>query len=484
MISLLSLPLALLPTTILGWLVLRLLEWKKPVLFTAERWVMGCVLGSTLAMYLVFVANAFLAIPLTFWGFLETFSIPLIILGSLWLAISKRFPASPPPHTTLPLPPGTRIILGFLLLTVAIRIVITGMTFLLFIPSFFQDTLNNWNLRGKVFYETHTLTLIMPNEDPVLSPQAVSSYPPTVPLVKTWLALSAGEWSEPLINSIHIVWYLGALALLFFAIRRMASAGWALLGVYVLGSMPLYLMHGTNAYADAFVSVHVFIAVSLTFFGLRAEDASARASFLRLAALGAGVLSFTKNEGLLIFLPPLLLITILSLGRDALSHRMSWKESLRIGCWYILTLALIAVPWLSFKWMHGLTFGNGKPFTSLGIGWQKLVPTSIFVNTFFEGNWLLLFPLLFGLLVWRWRAAFGRLAPIVSFFLLIYVGQMLLYLFTKLSQEALMQTGYARGLVQLLPTICFIIILLLKDSAPVLGRGLRALAERTPFLRS
>jgi hypothetical protein len=462
--NLLFLPIGLAFPTLLGWSLVRLLEGHHPVLLRLERWTLGCALGLTLAMFLAFVVHVTTGAPLV----LLTFLLPQAIVAIVLLIILQRRNLLNDHGLVVPRPAGhmhtwLKVLFGLALLWIAAKAIIAATVFLALTPSYLDDTLTNWNLRGRVFYFDQKLTLVMPGESPQVSPMGISSYPPTVPLLKTWLATLAGTWDEGLINSIHVVWYVCALILVFCAVRRYASTAWALFGTYLIGSMPLYLMHGTNAYADAFLSVHVFAAISMVFHAMHAPSETQRMRLLRIAALCAGILPFTKNEGMVIYLPPLLLLLGIALWRLQRNGSMTTRDVRTALLWFAGFLLLIAGPWLAFKWMHGLSFGNGKPITSLGLGWQQNVLLSIAINTFFEGNWLLLFPLLIGLLTWQWRRAFGPLAILTFFFLIIYVGQGVLYLFTSLSTEVLRQTGYARGLIHLTPTIILIVTLLLQE---------------------
>lgn len=474
--SVLILPLALVLPALCGWLGLRIVEGKHPVLFAAERWVMGLLVGLTTVLFVQFLLQVTLGVPFSAVSFFGTQAIIATGLGAWWH--QKR--ASLPPSPAMPeggrTPRLAKILLGILLVWTAAKLAFITFTFLLAAPSYLQDTLSNWNLRGKVYFETQELTLVMPNEDPLTSPKGVSSYPPTVPLSKTMLASYYGTWSEPLINSIHIVWYLCAAAMTHFALRRWTGRGWAWLGTYVIGSLPLYLMHGANPYADAFVSAHVFAAVYLLFIASRSTDEDSAASALRLAAFAGGLLTFTKNEGMLVFLPPFVIAYLLTLWKLRGSRVMDMQRIWRNLLGMVVGIACIAGPWLLFKWMNDLTFGNGKPFTSLGFGWQENVLYSIIVNTFSEGNWLLLFPLFFGLLAWRWKESLGWLLVPSAYFLIVYVGQAMLYLFTGLSREALMQTGYARGIIQLTPLIVVLTVCLAYSIRERISDSLSALA--------
>ncbi len=472
---LLAIPLALVLPTLFGWLVLRLLEGKHPVLFTPERWVMGGMLGLTLILFVQFLLQITFSVPFSLLALLATQGICTALLGTVWYYRRASLPPSPALPPSSKLSQRMAILLGALLSWAAIKSLFVGTIFLILVPSYLQDTLSNWNLRGKVMYHTQELTLVMPNEDPIASPKGVSSYPPSVPMAKVLVANVAGVWNDSLVNGLHAFWYLGIIALLYFALRRYVSNGWSLFGVYVLMSLPLYVMHNTNAYGDAFLSVHVFCAVSVLLHACMAKDGQQSASFLRIASLAGALLVFTKNEGMLVFLPPFVLCMLLTVWTLRRTQSFTMQQIFTSLAGMGVAILCIAGPFLLFKWMNGLTFGNAKPFTSLAFGWQEHVLQAVAVNTFFEGNWLLLFPLFFGLIIAKWRTAFSWLLVPMCYFLLVYVGQVFLYLFTGLSREALMQTGYARGLIQLMPLTVMLTMLLLYDVKGKVVEGLNAL---------
>lgn len=445
-----------------GWLGLRLAEGSTPVLLRAERWTAGTVLGITLSMWTMFVAHTYGGVPLSRAGFL---GIELAILGMLVALWTWRRPAGTAVHAPSErIRPRWEMLVWALLAFAIVKIVFAGTTFLLLTPTYLDDTLDNWNLRGKVFYEDRAMTLVMPGEDPEMSPKGVSSYPPTVPLMKASLAAIAGEWNDPLVNAIHGVWFALAAILLYCAVRKRLQRRWALLAAYGYLSMPLATMHGTNPYADVFVSLHVFLAAAWTLDALQEHDPNRRPVRYLLVGLAFAALSFTKNEGMIVYLPPLILILVIGTGLALRNREISLASAVALLTRAAVPLIIIALPWLVFKWANGLTFGNAKPFSTFEIYWRANVITAVGINTFFEGNWLFLFPLLFVLLVWRKTAAWRTYLPLTAFFTIVYLGQLMLFLFTNLSVEATMQTGYARGLVQLLPCVVFLTGLLVADA--------------------
>ncbi|MDD4319000.1 MAG: glycosyltransferase family 39 protein [Candidatus Peribacteraceae bacterium] len=445
-----------------GWLLLRLLEGRTPVLFRTERWALGFLWGGTLTMSATFLLAA-AGLPFNRPGFLAVQFVSLLLLAAIawkrWGAGLFRRPVvtvapshKPPLRTTILL-----VLLG--LWTVAK--IGTGAAVLVSTPPFFDDTVKNWNFRGKIFFQTQTIANGAPGDARDLL-GALASYPPAVSLHKTWLASLAGEWNEGLVNSIHIVWF-GALLILFYGLlRRSLSRSWSVAGVCILATIPLLLIHGTQAYAEVFLAAHLLAAVSFLFLAVRSGDHAERFSFLRLSAVAMALLPLTKNEGLALYLPILLFLFAISLfilrRRGALEIR-----SLRLSILTLVTASLVfAGPWLAYKWSHGLTFGNAKALSATVFHWEPLAAQSIAVNLFFEGNWLLLFPLLAVAIALAWRSAFrSPLVVLTAAFLLPFVAQIALFLLTSLSVEAVYQTGYSRGVVQIVPIAVALLVLLM-----------------------
>ena len=461
--TLLALPLGLVLPTLSGWLMLSLLEWKTPVLFTIERWVLGFVVGLTGTMYVTFLAHALLHLPLSFVGFLSMQIIFTGVLGGLFVTFR------PTGEQPKPVPAGKLqrwqiIAIAVLGLWTLLKIA-SGTMILTMTPTFFDDSIDNWNLRGKIIFVTKTYPLVLPFGIPG-QPDGVSSYPPTVPMSQAWLASVAGEWNEGLINAIHLVYYLATLGLLFFSLRRYLSGIWSLLGTYMLSSLPLYLLHGTSTYADGFMSMHVFAAVSLLLHAGRSRNRSEIVSCMRLAALAGALLAFTKNEGFGLYLPPLLVLTGMTIWwKWKKSNMLTRQDSLRLLSVFAVLLLAIAGPWTAYKLYNGLVFGNAHPIGAFALTIRPMALISIAITTFFEGNWLLLFPLVILVLALSVRhvCTSALIIPVV-FMCVTYVTQLGAFLFfASLSTELIKQTGYARGVIHLLPVMVFLVTMLLQN---------------------
>jgi len=454
--------------TLSGWLLVRLCEGKHPVLFRLERWTLGFLLGITLTMFVTFLAHIAGFILFTRLGFLSVqgaLTLFLVLLRLLqWRFSLRSSPLSAPQSPIKQSPIANRWLSGLLILLAlwTFAKIAFGSFILVTTPAYFDDTLKNWNARAKVFSVTHTLDVGAIGEE---NAGTLSSYPPTVSLFKASLVSIAGQWDEGLVNSIHALWLLSALILLYCALRHRTGWQWALFGAYLLASLPLYLFDGLNAYADVFLSAHLFAAGSLLSSGLTETDAGRRQSYLRLSALAIGLLVFTKNEAIVLFIPLLLALFAGGLVFLGAKNRMTRRDFRTALAWTAGWLLAIGVPWVLFKWAHGLGFGNAKTISAgYAFGWQPNVPTAIWISTFFEGNWNLFFPLfLLVLILERKRLFQSTWTPLVLLVLATLLLQISLYLFTSLSVEALRQTGLGRGFVQLAPLMVMLVTLLMRE---------------------
>ncbi|HCI04139.1 TPA: hypothetical protein DE059_04405 [Candidatus Peribacteria bacterium] len=449
--------------TISGWLILRILEWKTPVLFRFERWALGFLLGLTMMMFVTFVVHITTGLALTLKGYLVVQIGLTIVLGLMHLPI-RKCKNNKKALFTFNYSLFTRYTIIILTIWTLIKILFSGITFLMLTPPYLDDTIDNWNLRGKVYFTEERIRLDLPNEEGGLEINPHGSYPPAVPLAKASLASFAGKWSESLVNSLHLLWFLSALILIFYALRREVNLLFAIIGTYILASLPLYLMHGTNPYSDIFLSAHIFAAISMLFHAVKSENPKERMSFFRIGALATALLVFTKNEAMMMYVPGILFILLVSLFLMKKNQVASLKQSIQIFAMYIASLIVVALPWTIFKWMNDLTFGNAQSLLSnLKLSWHPAVNKSMAINTFLEGNWILLFPLFILLLIAKRKEAFRfPILILTGFFFLVFLVQIFLYNFTYLFVEAMYQTGFARGLIHLAPVVVLITTILLS----------------------
>ncbi|OGJ61163.1 hypothetical protein A3C37_05285 [Candidatus Peribacteria bacterium RIFCSPHIGHO2_02_FULL_53_20] len=443
-----------LPLLLIGWLAISALEGRARFLSQTERLIYGAILGPTVLMEVVFLFNAAHLFRLNLLGYLVSILLLLVPLGILeW---KKRSSPNPNPNPNPKLSKPTIIILSLLGLWFLLKLA-AGMTILMSDPAYNDDVFNNWHYRSKILH--HEEMLVIHRENP-----GVTAYPPTVPMIKVWFALVNGEWNDRLAALTSPLWYLLSLALVWCTLKRSIGRSWAILGAYMLASLPLFLIHGFTPYADLFVALHISAALLPLYAALTGNSEQERSAWLRIGALGTALLPMTKNEALLMHFPPILLIA----GAVILWCLIHGKLSLRATRSAVLTYAILVtavlVPWLTYKWMNGLPFGNAKGISGMEIFWQENILRSLFITWVLEANFLLLPGVLFGLLIVRFRTAFfSPVVTLTTFTLTAILGISMIFLFTGLSTEALRQTGSARGIVQLLPVMVVLVTVLMAD---------------------
>ncbi|HRH94260.1 MAG TPA: hypothetical protein PKV72_07060, partial [Candidatus Peribacteria bacterium] len=359
------------------------------------------------------------------------------ILRATWNHRPELVPSAP--FTT-----GGKLALGVLLLWTCIKLA-AGAYDLAGVPTYWDDSFNNWNMRGKMFYVQQELVLSIPVGNGVVQTESgVSSYPPTVSMMKTWLADVRGAWEEPLVNGVHFAWLLGLIATAYFFLRRNAGAFVSALGAYALVSLPLLLIHGSNPYADIFVAAHVLVAAGCVL-QVSKTTGSQRLTWLRLAGLSIGLLAFTKNEALLLYAPVLAVLLGWQVFRGADANRPEERRALAIAAGLAATVIL---PWLAFKWSHGLSFGNAKAVSSVSFGFSAAALQAIWFHLSHEPNWLLI-PLLLPVLgIANGKRGWNVLTLFVA---AAFAEQTAIFTLTSLSNEAILQTGLSRGLLHIAP---------------------------------
>ncbi len=414
---------------------------------------MGFLAGLTGTMTLTFFLGVAPGLPFTRVVFVGVQVLLLFLLLALvrWRTGPAWFHPARPALPSAPRMPRWAVALLILLGIWSAAKIGTGAFLLLNFPPYFDDTVKNWNFRGKIFFVMKAPTTTAPGRSEDLLGQ-LHSYPPAVSMSKTWLATLAGEWHEGLVNSIHLAWFACTLLLLFAFLRRWTTLPWALGGTYLLVSLPLVLIQGTQAYAEIFLAAHFFAVAALLAHAAAATERVERIAFLRLAAVMAAFLPLTKNEGLVLYLPFLFLVATAMVAWFRRRDRLLIRDARLATLWFLGATAATTLPWLIYKWSLGLSFGNAHAISDTVLSWRPGVLKAIAIGLFFEGNWLLLFPLLAVLLAMGWKTAFrSPLMILTALFLLLFAVQLPIFLLTDLSTEATFQTGYSRGIVHLAP---------------------------------
>ncbi len=468
MTTLLLLAIAMLVPALPGWLALRLCEGRSPVLHRTERIVWSMILGPSLCM---------LVTTMVFWTGLISLDLPGFLLP--WTAVSvvlflvawkcgllRKKPEGPVVllHESCRLSRLQWTAVAVLMAWTAVKLG-AGAFNLVSTPTYWDDSFNNWNMRGKIFFVTKDLLPDLHGETIQLSSSGgTSSYPPNVALTKAWMANLYGTWNDQFENSVHFVWFALLICAFFFTLRRFGGTALSLFGVYLLVSMPLMLLHGTNPYADVFVAMHLFVTVSCLLQMSLANDHSSFRRWCVLFGLSAALLTFTKNEGTALYLPLCMTAALWIVWRKIVRGMMTGRQALTFVLAGVAVFTGIASPWFLYKVINHLSFGNGKYLSDLSLSFHADALNAIVFQLTREANFLLLPFVLLVTAIAGWK----RLL-VLPYSILAFIGmvagalQIGIFVFTALATEAVMQTGLARGMLHVSPLLLLLVILVWND---------------------
>jgi len=369
---------------------------------------------------------------------------PALILNGFWLK-TGRIRLSPGRITlSEKMRPAGKVFFSLLLGLLAVKL-----GFNLFIsssaPAYFDDSITIWNYKAKVFY--HHRGIIRDRDHPDFFGGKVPKYPNGVPLFKTWIAVCTGGWREWAVNSLSPVIFLLTGILLYYGLSRWLLPWLALVGSYLVMSLPLFAFHGAFAHADNYVGCYLMGGLIFLYRWLR----EGRPGPALVAAGFFATAGWIKDEGLILFLGgvslPLLIYVLLTPGK--------WKAALLL----FAAVFLFLLVWLGAEvvFRFPMAVAGGEYFR------LEFHPEAIpllkrfFLNT---GNYNIFWVLYLISLPMTWLAGKDRrlryLAAINLMTLLTALGP---FVFTPLFKWLAPGTTINRAMLMLIPGLIFTLVL-------------------------
>jgi len=176
-------------------------------------------------------------------------------------------------------------------------------------PLYPWDAWAHWATKARVWFELKSMVPFVPPAEWLQSAGLVYTdanphYPATVPLMQVWGATLLGRWDDTLVN---LPWWLSGAALALAVYGFLAQRGlpplWALVGTWIVASLPILGVHIALAgYADLPLAAYLTLAVLA---GWRWSETRGWDD-LSLALLFAAACVLIKNPGkawVLVMLP-------------------------------------------------------------------------------------------------------------------------------------------------------------------------------------
>lgn len=288
-------------------------------------------------------------------------------------------------------------------------------------------------------------------------------YPLNIPLAETFLYMCMGALNEQLVKLIFPIFFVGILALLYYAIRRFASKTYALLFTFMLATVPQFNAYAANAYQELPLAFYYFASAIFLFDWL--EDRS-EIRKLVLSAVMAGLAAWTKNEGLMYCIINLFLVASFCL----FDRKESPLRSLSYPILYISISFAIAIPWTYIKHKYGISneeinLANLNPAYLAG-QLHKIGPVfyELQKQLFGPKKWNILWPVAIAAgLYYHRRLLSGRQRYMTVSILLSMCGYVVFYMISYVDVVFFASKTWSRFLLHFLPLLVLWLAFLFKE---------------------
>jgi 4-amino-4-deoxy-L-arabinose transferase-like glycosyltransferase len=163
-----------------------------------------------------------------------------------------------------------------------------------------EDAMGFWALSVNMIQATHRLPppAFASGSHYYTTLNNATLYPPMLYLLGYWVSSAAGSVSAGLCKTLLIAYFIGFLALFYYALRRITSQIYSLIFTAFLGLTPVISRGFTIFYADAFITA----ALSLGMIYLYLYFISRERHMLLLSSLFFALTAWLKVEGTIYFL--------------------------------------------------------------------------------------------------------------------------------------------------------------------------------------
>lgn len=270
----------------------------------------------------------------------------------------------------------------------------------------------NWAIKARIIYRSDGVTAntLFDSSRTVTQPD----YPLLVPLVEAWTFHWAGAPDDRLAGIQSVLFFAALLGICYGAVRQFgARRMWALGVMAVLAALPYLNGQAMFAFADLPLAVYATMTGVYLSLWLKTRNAGA----LLLAAFGAGLLPWTKREGIVLLAAFCLVLLLLYPRRRAVWLAVAAciaAAGVLAGGWWL---------WVAQENVRNVTFAPLTTATLLAN--LPRLPNIVLLEllSVLRPEWVLILPLVVLMLVLQIRTLTRAqlLLPLVVF---VYLGAM------------------------------------------------------------
>lgn len=179
----------------------------------------------------------------------------------------------------------------------------------------------------------------------VIFEESHRDYPLLLPFAECWMYRAMDSLNDLLVKIIFPLYYLSTLAIFYSVLKKFIRRRGSLLFTFMLSSVPQFAVFGTNGYADLPITCYYTASLLYLFLWMKEKGTP----YLLLSSLMSFSAAWTKNEGFMLSLVNILVLTIF-LARDRMGFA---KKALSLAA-YVVPILLLITPWIFLKVTLGL----------------------------------------------------------------------------------------------------------------------------------
>lgn len=312
------------------------------------------------------------------------------------------------------------------------------------VPSYFDDEKGNWNIKSKIIYHAGIISTSSGSEA-YLGGGGHMGYPLNFILYKAYVADFMGTWDESYINLITFLIFNLVIVLVIFSFPNRLF--WVIVG-YLIYSIPLVSWHSGTSYYDLMYACFYLLSLIFLLRYISTKDDI----FLILIGICLYSAIFTKNEGMILITPSILLGVGYYLFRER-----TLKKSL-----YLVAPMLLIIPHLIYRWIYSLPFNPMEGAAKYGFHSDSL---SLFFTYFTQwGSYNIFWFVFFALTIYFFRDLWKeKYRPIAIAIGSLIFAVFVVFSFTNNYQFLLDQTTINRTLIVLMMSILYFYASLAHD---------------------
>ena len=331
------------------------------------------------------------------------------------------------------------------------------------------DAVAIYAIKSKIFYLAGAIREYFFTDLVKLFPHP--DYPPNIPLAEAFIYLGLGNLNDQLVKVIFPLYFVAILAVLYYAVRRVATRTYALLSTFILASIPQFNAYAANAYLDLPLAFYCFVSL---LFLMRWFGQTEKPQLLVVSSVMAALAAWTKNEGLMYCIVNFALLAIfLILNRKKISRKCFLYPVM-----YVAIILTILAPWLYLKYKYGIAnseidLKNLSPIYLLGQV-KKLGPVLYEFQKQFFGpkKWNILWPILAVAIAFNFKKAFSGIQKYLAMSIALTVcGYIVFYMISYVDVVFFVTKTWSRFLLHFLPIVVYWLALILKEDPALPGAG-------------